>query len=329
MKNLKHLSILVPQGDLNLSSIVGSLKVFTIMNDYRVSQGGERVFQIELIGCGKTSESFGGLFTIHPQKTFEQVGHTDLIIVPALKGDIQSAIKQNQKMTDWIFNQYRQGAEVACICSGAAMLATTGLLDGKKCSTHWRLADGFKTMFPNIDWVGDRIITGHHGIYTNGGGYSFLNLLVHLVEKYFGRSDAIYCSKFFQIEIDRNCQSPFVIFSGQKNHSDSSVLEAQLYIETHIDTKIPVEELATKFASGKRNFDRRFRKATSNSPAEYIQRVKIEAAKKSLESGRKTVSDVMYEVGYSDSKSFRNVFKKLTGLSPLDYRNRYNAETAG
>ncbi|MEO6978099.1 MAG: helix-turn-helix domain-containing protein, partial [Mucilaginibacter sp.] len=199
-------------------------------------------------------------------------------------------------------------------------------LEGKTCSTHWAVAEQFRLMFPDVNLQTDKLITDENGIYTNGGAFSFLNLIIYLVEKKFDRETAIYCSKVFQIEMDRQSQSAFIIFKGQKMHSDAMVKEAQTYIENNLHEKISVEDLSMKFAIGRRNFDRRFIKATGNTPLEYSQRVKIESAKKMFEASRKTVNEVMYEVGYSDNKAFREVFRKITGMSPLDYRSRYNKE---
>ncbi len=196
------------------------------------------------------------------------------------------------------------------------------------CSTHWSAAGDFRKMFPEVDLQTDQLITNENGIYTNGGAYSFLNLMIYLVEKYYNRQTAIFCAKVFQLEIDRESQSSFTIFTGQKMHSDEMVKKAQAYIESKLDEKITIEELSSKFAVGRRNFDRRFIKATGNTPVEYSQRVKIESAKKAFESSNKSVNTVMYEVGYNDVKAFREVFKRITGLSPLEYRGKYNKEAA-
>ncbi len=224
--------------------------------------------------------------------------------------------------------QYRQGAEVASLCIGAFLLASTGLLNGKKCSTHWKYANLFRSMFPEVNLVDDKIITEEQGLYSSGGANSYWNLLLYLLEKYTDREIAIIASKVFAVEIDRSSQSAFIMFNGQKAHEDEPVKKAQEFIENNIADRISVEELALKFAIGKRNFERRFKKATNNTPVEYMQRVKIEAAKKRLESGRKNVNEVMYDVGYTDTKAFRTVFKKITGLSPIDYRNKYNKMAA-
>ena len=206
------------------------------------------------------------------------------------------------------------------------MLAATGLLQGKTCSTHWNAVEQFRQMFPGVKIAEDKIITDENGIYTNGGGYSFLNLMLYLVEKIFDRQTAIFCSKIFQIDIERTTQSQFTIFHIQKGHGDEVINKAQTYIEENIDAKISFEKLASELAISRRNFDRRFVKATGNTPVEYLQRVKMEAAKKELEKGRKSIFDIMNDVGYTDDKAFREVFKKVTGLSPLDYRNKYSKE---
>ena len=220
----------------------------------------------------------------------------------------------------------KAGAEIATMCSGAFILAATGIMDGRNCSTHWSNADKFRAMYPAVHLYSDKLITDENGIYTNGGAYSFLNLVLYIIEKYYDRQTAIFCSKVFQIELDRDSQSAFVIFTGQKQHGDAMVQQAQAYIEKNIDEKISVEDLSSRFAVGRRNFDRRFIKATGNTPLEYAQRVKMESAKKALESTRKTINEVMYDVGYSDVKAFREVFRKITGLSPLEYKNKYNRE---
>ena len=187
-------------------------------------------------------------------------------------------------------------------------------------------AENFRIMFPEVNLKTDALITDENGIYTNGGAYSFLNLMIYLVEKYYDRQTAVFCSKVFQIEIDRQSQSPFTIFTGQKLHGDEVVKKAQAYIESNLYEKISVEHLSSKFSVGRRNFDRRFIKATGNTPVEYAQRVKIESAKKAFETSRKTINEVMYEVGYSDVKAFREVFRKITGMSPIEYKGKYNKE---
>ncbi|WP_291911052.1 GlxA family transcriptional regulator [Chitinophaga sp. CB10] len=324
---MKHLTIIVPNGENNLSSIVGAFKIFSRANAYRKEHQGKELFRIELAGTAPVVDFYGGLFSVKPHTDISQVKQTDLIIVPSLNHAFDAAVAQNAPIIEWLRVQYRNGAEIASICTGAFLLAAAGLLDGKTCSTHWSAADQLKQRFPKINVESDKLLTEENGIYTNGGAYSFLNLVLYLVEKYFDRQTAIFCSKVFQIEIDRHSQSAFMIFKGQKEHGDEMVKAAQTYIEERMSEKISFEQLSARFAVGRRNFDRRFIKATGNTPLEYFQRLKIEAAKRAFETTRKTINQVMYEVGYSDLKAFREVFRKITGMSPLEYRNRYNKES--
>jgi transcriptional regulator GlxA family with amidase domain len=324
---MKHLTILVPEGkENNLSSIVGPYKIFTKANGLWKEKTGKNLFKIELAGISKEVDFYDGLFCVRPQTDISSIKKTDLIIIPSLNHNYKNAIKGNELLVDWIEEQYKLGAEIASICTGAFLLASTGLLDEKTCSTHWAAADTFRTMFPKINLQTDQLITDENGICTNGGAYSFLNLVIYLIEKYYDRQTAIYCSKVFQIEMDRQSQSAFAIFTGQKLHGDEEIKKAQTYIEKSFREKISIEDLSSRLAIGRRNFDRRFIKATGNTPIEYTQRVKIESAKKAFEITRKTINEVMYEVGYADPKAFRDVFRKITGMSPSEYRERYNKE---
>lgn len=326
---MKHLSILVPDaqtGANTVSCIIGAYHAFTEANNHYKKLGRKPVFNIELTGVSSRSRFVNDLLTIQPQVNIASIRKTDLIVIPAINGEFKKLNKENRLMTDWMQEQYKEGAELACMCTGAYLLASAGLLDNRSCSIHWDSVDNFRKLFPQVILKTEKLITDEQGIYTNGGGYSFLNLLIYLIEKYYDRQTAIYCSKVLQIEIDRQTQSDFVIFSGQKSHEDEAVKKAQIYIEQNFYEKISIETLSKKFAVGRRNFDRRFIKATGNTPIEYLQRVKIEAAKKALETSRKNINEVMYEVGYADVKAFREVFRKITGISPLEYRNKYNKE---
>lgn len=311
-----------------MGSIEGPHKVFTQVNEFVTANGNPPLFNIKLVGLTKETQTYEKVFTVSPHLTIHEVEHTDLIIIPAIKSEPKATLEINRDFAPWIAKHYKAGAEVASLCLGAFLLASTGLLKGKKCATHWMAANDFKKMFPDVNLVADKIITDENGIYCSGGAYSFLNLILYLVEKYAGRNLAILCAKVFEIEIERGSQSPFIIFNGQKEHEDEPIKKAQMFIEKNFQKKITVDELASMLALSRRNLERRFKKATSNTTVEYIQRVKIEAAKQSLESSRENINEVMYKVGYSDSKAFRTTFKKITGLSPLQYRTKYNKDLA-
>jgi len=324
---MKHISILLPAGAI-LGSMEGSRQMFTQVNQFLIARGKDPIFKVQLVGLTKSTHLTGGLYTVHPDAVLNEVKKTDLIIIPAIEGDLKIALEKNEDFVPWIIKQYNNGAEVASLCLGAFLLASTGLLNGRKCATHWMAANEFRKMFPEVTLVTEKVITEEKGIYSSGGAFSYLNLILYLIEKYAGHEIAVLSAKVFAIEIERSSQLSFIIFQGQKEHDDEPIKKAQEYIEKNYQEKITVDQIASMLALGRRNLERRFRKATSNSVVEYIQRVKIEAAKMSLESTRENVNDAMYKVGYTDPKAFRLSFKKITGLSPIQYRNKYNRGSA-
>ncbi|HLP53978.1 MAG TPA: helix-turn-helix domain-containing protein [Fluviicola sp.] len=328
---MKHLSILVPDEQINMSTIAciaGAYQIFSEANNYLVRKNEKAIFKIELVGAAKNDFLNNDLFSIKHQLAINEIDQTDLIIVPAsLIRSYETASENNKLLIDWLARQYSQGAEIASMCAGSFMLASSGILSGKTCSTHWALSEKFKDLYPDVNLQTDQLITDENGIYTNGGAYSFLNLLLYLIGKFYDRQTAIYCTKYFQIDSDRNMQAEFSIFSGHKKHHDEAILAAQKFLEENFRDKISIEKLATELNIGRRNFDRRFIKATGFTPLDYFQRVKMEAAKKMFETTRKTVNEIMYEVGYNDAKAFRDVFSRVTGLSPMDYKSKYNKES--
>lgn len=322
---MKHVSILVPESAV-LAAVDDPRHVFSAVNSFFESAGKPAVFDVKFVGSSRAVKLHGASFTVHPDLLLREVEKTDLIFVPAFYGETNAFLETNKEFVGWISEQREKGAEVASLCVGAFLLAKTGLLAGKKCSTHWRAADEFRRMFPEIELVTDKIITEEGGIYTSGGATSYWNLLLYLVEKFTNRETAILAAKYFAIDIERHSQSQFIVFEGQREHQDEDVKKAQKFIENNFQERITIDELSSKFALSRRSLERRFKKATNNTVSEYVQRVKIEAAKKSLETSRKNVSEVMYDVGYSDTKAFRGIFKKITGMTPFDYRNKYNKE---
>lgn len=321
--HMKSVSILVPETAI-IEAVADPQYMFNAVNQFLISNGGAPLFNVQLVGLTKEVKLNGGNFHVHTDALIEDVKSTDIIFIPAVSGDMATAIQLNKKVIPWLIEQHKKGAELASLCMGAFILADTGLLDGKNCSTHWFAADTFRTMFPKVNLVDGLTITDENGIYSSGGANSYWSLLLHLVEKYTNRETAILASKFFEVDINRHSQSAFAIFTGQKAHHDEAIKKAQAFIENNVSQKISISELADKVAIGRRSFERRFKSVTNNSVLEYIQRVKIEAAKRSLENSRTHVSEVMYNVGYNDLKAFRTVFKKVTGLTPHEYRNRYN-----
>lgn len=322
---MKHVSILVPETAI-VEAVADPRYLFKVVNEYLVATGRQPYFRVQLVGQTKEVKIENSVFSVHADAVFRDVNKTDLIFIPAISGDLKTALELNKELIPWIIEQRSKGAEVASLCLGAFLLASTGLLAGKKCSTHWGSANEFRTMFPDVELVDGKIITEENGIYSSGGANSYWNLLLYLVEKFVGRDAAIFASKIFAIDIERESQSAFMIFKGQKQHTDEDIRKAQDFIEANYQEKITVDQLAEMCAIGRRSFERRFKKATNNTVVEYIQRIKVEAAKQRLESSRKNINEVMFDVGYTDTKAFRDVFKGITGLTPAEYRNKYNKQ---
>ncbi|MCD6011685.1 MAG: AraC family transcriptional regulator [Flavipsychrobacter sp.] len=322
---MKNVAILVPESSV-MQAIADPQYLFSAVNQFMAMNGRPPLFNVQLVGAKKEVKLNGGMYSVHTDKQLKDIKKTDLVLIPALFGDMQSGIAQNKALIPWIKQQYAGGAEIASLCVGAFLLASTGLLNGKKCSTHWGFQNEFRELFPEVEVIDGSVITEEHRIYSSGGANSYWNLLLHLVEKYTDRPTAILASKYFAVDIDRESQSAFAMFKGQKNHADDAIKKTQDYIEKNIGEKISVDELADMVAIGRRSFERRFKNATNNSVLEYIHRIKIEAAKRSFENSRKNINEVMMDVGYTDTKAFRIIFKKLTGLTPIEYRNKYNKQ---
>ena len=322
---MKKVTILVPEAAV-MEAIGDPIYLFNTVNEFLTASGKPAIFDIASVGLKKKVNLLNGLITVNPNLLLQDAKDADLIIIPALYGKPQEALAKNKNFIPWLQEQYENGAEIASLCTGAFLLASSGLLKGKKCSTHWHYANEFKGLFPDVELVDGCIITEDDRVYSSGGANSYWNLLLYLVEKYTNREMAILAAKYFAIDISRDNQNSFMVFQGQKNHNDEAVKNAQNYMEGNFQDKITVDHLAEKFAVGRRSFERRFKKATNNTVIEYFQRLKVEAAKRCFESSRKNITEVMYDVGYTDSKAFRDVFKKITGLSPIDYRNKYNRQ---
>lgn len=320
---MKNVSILVPESCV-MQAVADPQYLFLTINQFLAVAGKPPLFDVQLVGAAKEVKLADGRFTIHTDQQISEVDKTDLIFIPALFGDMPAAIAKNQELIPWINQQYALGAEVASLCVGAFLLASTGLLNGKKCSTHWGFQNEFREMFPEVEVVDGSIVTEEHRVYSSGGANSYWNLLLHLVEKYTDRETAVLASKYFAIDIDRDSQAAYAMFKGQKNHKDEAIRKAQDFIEKNIHEKISVNDLADRFSVGRRSFERRFKLATNNTVLEYIHRIRIETAKRNFENSRKNINEVMFDVGYTDTKAFRTIFKKITGLTPIEYRNKYN-----
>jgi len=317
-----QVSVFVPQYGV-IEAITPAFRTFNTANEFLTVFGKKPIFKVEYVGLNEYVPANNGEYTIKTDRLLKDVAYTDLLIIPPTFGDTNAGILANAQAIPCFKRLHQNGSSLASLCIGAFLLAETGLLDGKKCSTHWAHITEFREKYPQIEVEDGAVITEHDNIYSSGGASSLWNLILYLVEKFADRETAVMISKYFALDIGRDSQSQFAIFKGQKNHGDTDIQKAQDYIEANYEDKINVEDLVNLTNIGRRTFERRFKDATNNTPIEYIQRVRIEAAKKFFEASRKNVTEVMYGVGYTDTKAFRDIFRKITGLTPIEYRNKF------
>jgi transcriptional regulator GlxA family with amidase domain len=295
-------------------------KVKMIAENMRVKT--KTVFEVDIVNSK----------TLVSSKPFNMLGNLvmnnrkqyDLVIVPAMQMDcIDKTLNHETDMIKWIKKQHARGAEIASMCLGAFLVASTGLLNGKRATTHWMGSEYFKQLFPKVKLEDDKVIIDEGRIYSSGAAFSFTSLIIYLIEKFCGRDMALAASKVFMIQVHDSSQHAFSIFNLQRNHEDDNIGRVQDYIEKNYDQLPTIASLAGKFNMSARTFIRKFTSITGNTPLEYIQRVRVEAAKRLLEKGKLTVEQVCMEAGYADFGFFRNIFKRLTGLKPQEYKRKY------
>ncbi|WP_134090285.1 GlxA family transcriptional regulator [Olivibacter sp. XZL3] len=316
------ISVFVPEYGV-IEAVTPPFRTFNTANEFLTAFGKPPIFHVEYVGLKDYVPANNGEYTIKTNRLLKEVSETDLLIIPPVFGDTAKGVQANAEAIPYFKKLHEKGASIASLCIGAFLLAETGLLNGKKCSTHWAHINEFKERYPNVEVEYGAIITEHDNIYSSGGASSLWNLILYLVEKFADRETAIMISKYFALDIGRDSQSQFAIFKGQRNHRDDDIKKVQDYIEEHYHNKITIETLANLINTSRRTFERKFKEATNNTAVEYIQRVRIEAAKKFFEASRKNVTETMFDVGYTDTKAFRDIFKKITGLTPIEYRNKF------
>ncbi|RZK25451.1 MAG: helix-turn-helix domain-containing protein [Flavobacterium sp.] len=316
------ISVFVPEHGV-IEAITPPFRSFNTANEFLATFGKKPIFEVEYVGLQEYVEVGNGEYRVKTDRLLKDVDTTDLLFIPPTLGDTIRGIHANQEAIPYFKSLHNKGSRLASLCVGAFLLAETGLLNGKKCSTHWAHIQEFKERYPAVSIEDGAVISEHENIYSSGGANSLWNLILYLVEKFSDRETAVLLAKYFALDIGRDSQSQFAIFRGQRNHGDEAIQKVQDYIEKHYEDRLCTETLANLTNLGRRTFERRFKEATTNTPLEYIQRVRIEAAKLFFEASRKNVTEIMFDVGYTDTKAFRDVFKKITGLSPIEYRNKF------
>lgn len=308
--------------DAVLSSVSGAIDLFLVANTVLQQQGQAAAFEIQLIGEGGVALQAPAVITCN--RRLNDPVDADIVLIPAFNSDPDLVLSKNGAVIEWLRAQHAAGRQLGSLCFGAYFLAEAGLLQGQDCCSHWLAIPDLQLRYPEVHFLPDTLMTDRDGICTSGGALLSWNLVLYVIEKFAGRDLAVAVSKMFNIDLDRGRQSHFTVFNGQRRHGDAGILKAQDFIEARYRGSLSVDQIAAEAFMSKRNFIRRFKLATGNTPLEYIQRVKIEAAKKQLENSHADLTSVMLDAGYNDVKAFRKVFRQVTGMAPQDYRKKFS-----
>jgi transcriptional regulator GlxA family with amidase domain len=319
---LKNVTILALEKTVS-STVTGPMDIFSqagVMWNQIFGLAPSPYFQVAIATVnGKPVECLNGV-VIKPHFSIKEVKKTDLVIISA--EDLQELEKTFRQTRPWLLKLFEEGATLASVCTGAFLLAETGLLNGKRATTHWGFAELFRRRYPEVDLRIEALITDEGNLLCAGGAFSYFDLSLYLVKKFCGFEVASQCGRSLLLDLGRRSQLPYAIFEYQKNHQDEQILRAQILIEKNYSREISMETLARGIGMGLRNFKRRFRKATGDSPLAYLQRYRVEAAKRLLENTQGSVAEICYQIGYEDLGFFRAIFKRQVGLTPNEYRQR-------
>jgi transcriptional regulator GlxA family with amidase domain len=318
-------------GDGFASTAIGPLEIFYAAGALWPELKGEAPDHRFSVGTvtidGGTVKSPYGLM-LGPQRAIHEVVRTDIIIVPSSGLEFEAKLIENSSLLPWLQHHHGRGAHIAGICMGAAYLAEAGLLDGREATTHWALADTFAARYPNVRWRPDMLVTEDSRLLCSGGVYAANDVSLYMVEKLCGHEVAMQTAKSLLLDMPRLNQSGYALLPLSPPHDDRPIREAETYVLAHHRDDIGVDTLAAKVGMSPRNFLRRFKAATGRMPGAYLQAVRIDAAKALLERERISVKEIATSVGYEDISFFRSLFKRMTGMTPADYRSRFGARGA-
>jgi len=308
------------------STAVGPIEVFasagTMWNEMCGSDPEPR-FRVTTASIdGKPVQSAYGLH-ITPDRAIGDLGPVDLVMVSASGPVPDEWMARHFALPPWISERYRSGTRIAGVCSGVAFLAEAGLLDGRRATTHWGVAEGFRQRYPDVDWQTDLLITEDAGIYCGGGVNAASDLSLHLVERLCGRDVAVQSAKSLLLDMPRQSQSGYALLPIARPHADGQIQDIERHLGVNFARDLRIEQLADMAGMSPRNFVRRFKEATGHMPGAYQQMLRVAAARSMLEDGAPSIEQVGQAVGYEDAAFFRRIFKRYSGTSPSAYRDRF------
>jgi len=321
---------IVATGDAMISPVSGlfeTLKAAGPMADPEDREPGEP-FEIEIVGERAGTIEGGSGLTIGAQRSVREVDRTDVVIVPsmALDEEVDWVPGRSPVIVAWIRAMHERGATVCSACTGGMLTAETGLLDGHEATIHWVTEAYFRERHPEVVLRLDEalVVSGEGGrLVTSGASTAWHDLALYLVARHVGPATAQALARFHLLQWHRGGQAAFQVFDPDTDHGDAVVLAAQRWIADNYAIAAPVAEMVRRSGLSARTFKRRFRAATGETTISYVQRIRVERAKRALETASAPIEEISWGVGYEDPASFRRLFKRLTGLTPGEYRRRF------
>lgn len=305
------------------SMVTGFWDIFGLANQMYKNEKGYAPFSLELIGVSKEPvRSFSGL-SMAPKKTLRSRLAADLIYVPGFIGDVDTVIAEEQRLIKWLSHVDRSKTIVTAACNGNVLLAESGVLDHKRGTTHWSLTELFRQRYPQIVFEPEKILVDNNDTISAAGVTAFYNLGLHIIQRFLNPDIALNCAKVFLVDAGRKLQLPYQVYQVPTTHGDAQVAGLQTWIETNLQNEFTMNELAERASLGSKTLLRRFKRATGETPLVYQQKLRIETAKRLLETNDKTFNEITWEVGYRDVSSFHKKFKMETGLTPSEYRSKF------
>lgn len=323
----RHVS-LVAVPDAAVSTLFG---IFDVMNAHALmdlsSTGALAPFQIDIVGEAPGPVELASGVPINVQRSIDSIETTDIVIVPSVflrAGGWQR--DRYPRLVDWLKRVYERGAVFCSACSGVFLLAETGLLDGRDATVHFGYARAFAATYPAVPIHPERVLViagSRDELVSSGASTSWHDLVLYLIARYAGATSAQQVARLFALQWHQDGLTPYIVFEGKSDHGDGEIQGAQQWLSKHFSIASPVEEMIKRSKLAERTFKRRFTSATGLAPLPYVQRLRMEDAKRRLERTDAPVDEISWRVGYEDAAFFRRLFKRTTGLSPGAYRKRF------
>ena len=323
-----HVS-LVAIPDAVVSTLSG---VFDVMNAFSVfpppGPARSQPFEVQIVGLEAGPLPLASRLPITVQRSIGEIETTEIIIVPSILLAADGWQKgRYPQLVAWIRSMHDKGALLCSACSGIFLLAETGLFDGADATVHFGYADTFAKTFPKVRIHPERVLVvsgDRENLITSGASMTWHDLVLYLIARHAGAAAAQAIARSFALQWHQDGLAPYIVFEGRRDHGDTAVRSAQDWIAAHFSVANPLEEMIRHSGLTERTFKRRFTSALGISPLSYVQRLRIEEAKRRLERTDMSVDEISWQVGYEEPAFFRRLFKRVTGLAPAAYRRRFS-----